>query len=72
MVKQTSLGHIKCWTLWDVDDKLIYILAVAGHMVIVLDQSKGQDVSYSLGFIPYRIRISGEVANFVGVCRSCI
>ena len=52
MVKHTSLGHIKCWPLWSVNEKLIYILAVAGHMVIVLDQSKGQDVSYSLGSIP--------------------
>ena len=34
MIKQTSLGHLKCWPLWDVDYKLISILAVVGHRVI--------------------------------------
>ena len=72
MVKHTSLGHLKCWPLWAVDDKLISILAVVGHRVIFLEQAKGQDVSYSLGVIPYMIRISGEVTNFVGVCHSCV
>ena len=37
MVKHTSLGNIKRWPLWDVDDKLIYILAVVGHKVIILE-----------------------------------
>ena len=72
MVKHTNIVHLKCWTLWDVDDKLISVLAVVGHRVIFLDQAKGQDVSYSLGVIPYRIVISGGVANFVGVCHSCV
>ena len=72
MVKKTSLGHLKCWLLWDVYDKLISILAVVGHKVIYMDQAEGQDVSYSLGVIPYRIGISGEVNNFVGVCQSCV
>ena len=72
MVKQTSLGHLKCWPLWAVDEKLISISAVVGHMVIFLDQDKEQDVRYSLGVIPYRIRISREVTNFVGVCHSCV
>ena len=67
MVKQTNIGNLKCWPLCDVDDKLIYILAVVGHRVIFLDQAKGQDVSYSLGVIPYRIEISREVTNFL-VC----
>ena len=49
MVKHTSLGHIKCWPLCSVDEKLIFILAVVGHRVIFMDQSKGQYVSYSLG-----------------------
>ena len=70
MIKQTSLGHLKCWTLWAVDEKLISILAVVGHKVIFLDQAKGQDVSYSLGVIPERIGISEEVTYFVGVCHS--
>ena len=58
MVKQTIFGHLKCWLLWAVDDKLISILAVVGNRMIFLDQAKGQDISYSLGVIPYRIRIS--------------
>ena len=72
MIKQTSLGHIGCWTLLYVNDKHISILAVVGHQMIFLDQSKGQDFGYSLGFIPDRIIISGEVTNFVGVFHSCV
>ena len=72
MVKQTSLGNIKCWPLWSVDDKLISILAVVGHRVIFPDQAKGKDVSYSLGVITYRIIISREVTNFFGVFHSCV
>ena len=72
MVKQTSLGHLKCWPMWAVYDKLISVLAVVGHRVIFLDQAKGQDVSYSLGVISYRIIMYGVVTNFVGVCHSCI
>ena len=34
MVKKTSLGNLKCWPLWDVDDNLISFLAVVGHKVI--------------------------------------
>ena len=72
MVKHTSLGHLKCWPLWAVDDKIISILAVVGHRVIFLDHAKGQDVQYSPGVIPYRIRISREITNLVGVCSSCV
>ena len=72
MVEQTSLGHLKCWPFWAVDDKLISILDVVGYKVVFLDQAEGQGVSYSLGVIPYRIGISGEVANFFGVCHSCV
>ena len=72
MVKQTSLVHIKCWLLWSVDDKLIYISSVVVHRVIFLDQAKVQDVRCSLGVIPYRIRISREFTNFSGVCHSCV
>ena len=72
MVKHTSLCHLQCWPLWDVDDKLISVLVVVGHMLIFLDQAKVQDVSYSLGVIPYRIGISGEVTNCVGVCQSYV
>ena len=72
MVKNTSIGHLKCLLLWAVDHKLISISAVVGHRVIFLDQAKGQDVRYSLGFIPYRIRISQEITNLVGVCHSCV
>ena len=60
MVKQTSIGHLKCWLLWAVDDKLISISDVVGHRVIFLDQAKGQDVCYSIGVIPHRIIISRE------------
>ena len=67
MVKQASLSHLKLWPLWVVNDKLISISAVVGHRVVFLDQAKVQDVRYSLEVIPYRIRISGEVANFFGL-----
>ena len=46
------------------DDKLFSILAVVGHRVIFMDQSKGWDVNYYLGIIPYRIGISVEITNF--------
>ena len=72
MVKKKSLGHLKCWPLWDVDEKLISILAVVGHRVIFLYQSEVQDVRYPLGIISYRIGISREVTNFVGLCHSYI
>ena len=72
MVKHSSLGHLKCWPLWAVDDKIISISAVVGHSVIFMDQAKGQDVCCSLGVIPYRIIISWEVTNFVGMCHSCV
>ena len=70
MLEHTSIGHLKYLLLWDVDDKLISILADVGHKVVFMDQAEGKDVSYSLGVIPYRIGISGEVTNFVGVCHS--
>ena len=66
MVKQTSIGHLKCWLLWAVDDKLISISDVVGNKMIFLHQAKGQDISYSLGVIPYRIKISRDVTNFFG------
>ena len=72
MVKHNSLGHLKCWSLWSVDEKLISVLDVVGHNIILRGQSEVQDVSYSLGVIPDRIVISGEVANFVGVCHSFV
>ena len=72
MIENTSLCNLECWPLWAVNDKLISILAVIGHRVIFLDQAKGQDVSYPLGVIPHRIRISREFNNFVGICHSCV
>ena len=72
MVKNTSRDYLKCWPLWVVDEKLISILDVVDRKVILLDQSKGHDVIYSLGVTPDRIRISGDVTNFVGVCHSCV
>ena len=72
MIKNTSLGHLECWPLWAVNENLISILAVIGHRVIFLDQTKGQDVFYSLGVIPHRIRISLEITNLVDVCHSCV
>ena len=59
MIENTSLGHLECWI-------------VIGHRVIFLDQAKGQDVCYSLGVIPHRIRISREITNLVGLCHSCV
>ena len=49
MIEHTSLGKLEDWPLWDVDNKLIYILAVVGHQMILMDQAKGQDVGYSIG-----------------------
>ena len=72
MIKKISLCHLEFWPLWDVNDKLISISAVIGHRVIFLDQSKGQDVCYSLGVILQRIRISREITNLVGVFISCV
>ena len=72
MIEKTSLGHLECWPLWAVNDKLISISAVIGHRVIFLDQAKRHDVCYSLGFIPHRIRISREITNIVGVCHSYV
>ena len=40
MIEQTSLGRIKFWTLWAVDGKLIFILAVLGHYIIFLYQAE--------------------------------
>ena len=54
------------------DNKLIYILAVVSHHMFLLDHTEEQDVGYSLGVIPDRIGISGEVTNYFGVCHSCI
>ena len=71
MVKQTIFGHLKCWLMWDIDDKLISVLDVVGHRVIFLYQAKGKYVKYPLGVIPNRIKISGEVKKIV-VCHSCI
>ena len=71
MIKYISLGHLKCWPLWDVDEKLIYLSAVIGHRVIFMDQDEGKDVRYYLGVIPHRIRIARENTNIVGVCHSC-
>ena len=72
MIENTSLGHLECWPLWDVNDKLISISAVIGYRVIFMDQAKGQDVCYSLGVILQRIRISREITNIVGVCHACV
>ena len=72
MVKQTSLVHLKYWPLWSVDEKFVSISAVVGHRLIFLDQFNGNYVRYSVGVIPYRIRICWEVTNFVGVCHSCV
>ena len=52
--------------------KIISISAVVGHKVVFIDQAEDQNVGYSLGVIPDRIGISGEVANFVGVCHLCV
>ena len=54
MVEQTSLGHIKFWPFWAVDEKLISILDVVGYKLVFLGQAEGQDVSYSVGVIPIK------------------
>ena len=64
MIKHTSLVRIKYWLLWDVDDKLISILAVLGHKMIPMDQSEVHYVNYSLGVIPESILISREITSF--------
>ena len=61
MIEKTSLGNLECCPLWAVNDKLISISAVIGHRVIFMDQAKGQDVCYSLGVIPHRIRVSRDI-----------
>ena len=58
--------------MWSVDEKLISISSVVDHRVIFLDQAKGQDVRYSPGVIPYRIRMYRDITNFVVVCHSCV
>ena len=72
MIENTILGHLEFWPLWAVNGKLIPVLSVIGHRVIFLDQANGQDVCYSLGVIPHRIRISREITNLVCVCHSCV
>ena len=49
MVKHTSLGNIKRWPLWDVDDKLIYILAVVDHKVIFWTRTRDRMLAIPLG-----------------------
>ena len=49
MVKQTRLGHLKCWTLWDVDEKTISILAVVGHKVIEWTRPRDRMLDIPLG-----------------------
>ena len=70
MIEQTRLGHLECWPLWALDDKIISVLVVVGHYIIIMNQDEGQDVGYSLGIIPDRIGIPGEVTNVFGVCHS--
>ena len=72
MIEQIILGRIECLPLWYVDNKIISILAIVGHQMILLNRTEVQDVGYSLGFIPDRIRISGEVTNFIFVCNSYV
>ena len=31
VVEETSLGHLECCTMWDVNEKFIPILTVLGH-----------------------------------------
>ena len=31
VVEETSLGHLECWSLWDMNDKFIPILAVESN-----------------------------------------
>ena len=72
MVKNNTLGHLKFWLLWDVDDKIISISAVVGHRVIFLDQAKEQDFSYSIGVIPIQYQNIQGGHQFFGVCHSCV
>ena len=49
MVKHTSIGHLKCWLLWAVDDKIISILAVIGHKVIFWTRPRDRMFTIHLG-----------------------
>ena len=49
MVKQTSLGHLKCWLMWAVDVKLISILAFIGHRVIFWTMPSDRMLYITLG-----------------------
>ena len=49
MVKYTSLGHLKCWPLWAVDDKIVSILAVVGHTVFLWTRPKDMMLAIPLG-----------------------
>ena len=49
MLKQTILGNLKFWPLWDVDDKLIFVLAVVDHRVAFCTNPKDRILDISLG-----------------------
>ena len=49
MVKHTRIGYLKCWPLWAVDDKVIYILYVVGHRVIFWTRPRDRMLSIPLG-----------------------
>ena len=49
MVKHNILGNLRCWPLWAVDDKLIYILAVVGHKEIFWTRPRDRMLSIPLG-----------------------
>ena len=49
MVKNTSLGHLKCWPLWAVDDKLVSILDVVCHRMIFWTRLRDRMLAIPLG-----------------------
>ena len=38
MVEETSLGHIKCWSLWYMNEKFIPTLNIISHYIVFLHQ----------------------------------
>ena len=35
MIEETDLGHLGCWWMWDVDEKLLSISTVVCHQVVI-------------------------------------
>ena len=67
MVEETSLGHLGCWLLRDMNKKFIPILVVVSHYMVFLHQSEWHDVGY-----PFWVISESILVKLVGVSYSCI